>query len=416
MPTETYLRLGLALAIGLLIGLQREHAKEGPAGFRTFALISLTGFVVGILAAQFSGWIIAAAILFLAAMISVGNILKARKSENFGTGTTTEIATLLVFGIGAYLANPEGSRSLAVVIAGLTALLLYYKRPMHRFADGMEKADIHAIMQFVLITLVILPVLPNQTYGPFDVLNPFKTWLMVVLIVGIGLAGYVVYKVAGSRVGTLLSGVLGGMISSTATTVSASRDAGKKQSHVVAATLIIMMASAVAVIRVLIEIAAVTPSQFAATAPPIAIFLAVFIVLTFILYRRKSEDVVHLDPPSNPAELKPAIIFGILYAVILLGVAAAKEHLGQAGLYVVAVISGLTDMDAITLSTSELMSKDNLDTSTGWRVILIAAMSNLVFKAAVVGFLGHRDLLKRVSINYGIAMAVGLALVFLWPT
>ncbi len=415
MPPDLYLRLGLALAIGLLIGLQRERVKEGPAGIRTFALISLSGFVVGILAAQFDGWIIAAAILFLAIMIGVGNVLNSRKKDNYGTGTTTEIATLLVFGIGAYLANPEGSRSLAVVVAGVMALLLYYKQPMHRFVQGMEAKDVQAIMQFVLITLVILPVLPNQTYGPYEVLNPFKTWLMVVLIVGIGLAGYIVYQVAGSRVGTLLSGVLGGMISSTATTVSASRDAGKEKSHVAAATLIIMLASAVAIVRVLIEIAAVSPGNFTATSPPLFIFLAAFLVLTFVIYRRRSEEVVHLDPPQNPAELKPAIIFGILYAVILLGVAAAKEHLGQAGLYVVAVVSGLTDMDAITLSTAELMTKGDLEPGTGWRVILIAAMSNLVFKAGIVGFLGHRNLLKRVSINYAIATAIGLALVFLWP-
>ncbi len=415
MPPDLYLRLGLSLAIGLLIGLQRERVKEGPAGIRTFALISLSGFVVGVLAAQFQGWIIAAAILFLAIMIGVGNFLAARKREDHGTGTTTEIAALLVFGIGAYLANPESSRSLAVVIAGITALLLYYKKPMHHFVEGMNAEDLRAIMQFVLITAVILPVLPNQTFGPYAVLNPFKTWLMVVLIVGIGLAGYIVYQVVGSRIGTLLSGLLGGLISSTATTVSAARDAGKVGSHTAAATLIIMMATAISLIRVLIEIAAVSPADFTAVAPPISVFLAVFIILTTILYRKKSAEFIHLDPPQNPAELKPAIIFGILYALILLGVAAAKEHLGQTGLYAVAVISGLTDMDAITLSTSGLMASDSLDTATGWRVILLAAMANLLFKAAIVGFLGHRSLLKRVALNYGIALIAGIALLLLWP-
>lgn len=415
MLPDLYLRLGLSLAIGLLIGLQRERVKEGPAGIRTFALISLSGFVVGILAAQFDGWIIAAAILFLAIMIGIGNFLASRKKEDYGTGTTTEISALLVFSIGAYLAHPEGSSSLAVVIAGITALLLYYKQPMHHFVQRMDAEDLRAIMQFVLISAVILPVLPNQTFGPYEVLNPFKTWLMVVLIVGIGLAGYIAYQFAGSRVGTLLSGVLGGLISSTATTVSAARDAGKQRSHVIAATLIIMIASVLSLVRVLIEIAAVTPANFAATAPPISLFLAVFVLLTFLIYRGKSAEIVHLDPPQNPAELSPAIIFGILYAVILLGIAAAKEHLGQTGLYVVAVFSGLTDMDAITLSTSELMSNDSLDTATGWRVILLAAMSNLAFKAGIVGVVGHRALLKRVALFYGIALLAGTAIFFLWP-
>jgi len=416
MTLDPYIRLGLALAIGLLVGLQRERAKEGrPAGIRTFALISISGFVVGMLAEQFDGWIAAAGIVFLGVVLITGNILAVRRGSTAGTGTTTEIAALLVFGIGAYLANPEGEKSMAVVVTGITALLLYYKRPMHQFASGMSERDVHAIMQFVLITLVILPVLPNQTYGPFDVLNPFKAWLMVVLIVGIGLAGYILYQFAGAKVGTLLSGILGGVVSSTATTVAAARETKAQPSRAVAATLIIMIASVVSIVRVLVEIAVVAPGDLAAAAPPIGAFLLAFLALAAVLYFRRSADVVHLDPPGNPAELKPAIVFGILYAVILLGVAAAKEYLGQAGLYGVAVLSGLTDMDAITLSTAELMRKDDMETPTGWRVILVAALANLVFKGGMAGFLGNRDLLVRVALYYAIALVIGLAIVFLWP-
>lgn len=417
MTFEDYIGAGLALAIGLLIGLQRERTKEGgPAGIRTFALISLAGFLVGRLAVQFDGWIMVAGILFLAVALGVANLIAARgEEEDRGSGATTEIAALLVFGIGGWLAIPGSDRSLAVILSGVTALLLFYKRPMHRFVQGLDREDVQAIMQFVLITLVILPVLPNRTYGPFDVVNPFTAWLMVVLIVGIGLAGYLLYRIVGSKVGTTLSGLLGGLVSSTATTVSASRFAKGSRNRATAAALIVMIASVVSIFRVLIEMAAVNASDILVTGPPIAVFLLVFVVLTLILYRIRSTDVVQLDPPDNPAELKPALIFGVLYVVVLLGVAAAKQYLGQTGLYLVAILSGLTDMDAITLSTAELISKDKLDPETGWRVILVAALSNLVFKGGIVLALGGMLAFRRILLYYAIALAAGIGIVFLWP-
>lgn len=412
---EMYVRPGLALAIGLLIGLQRERAKETPAGIRTFALISLTGYFVGILTERYSAGILVAGILFLGAALGIGNLIASRKKEKHGGGTTTEIAALFVFVIGAYLAGAEADKSFAVLFSGVTALLLYYKKPMHGFVKGLEAEDVRAIMQFVLITLVILPVIPNETYGPFDVINPFKAWLMVVLIVGIGLIGFLIYKVVGSRAGTLLSGLLGGLVSSTATTVSASRQARSEPSQVTAAALIIMIASTVSIVRMLLEMAAVNRKDLLTTGPPVAVFLLTFIVLSFVLYRKRSDEVVHLDPPENPAELKPALIFGILYVLILLGVAAAKEYFGQAGLYVVSIISGLTDIDAITLSTAELIHSGSLEPETGWRVILVAALSNVVFKAGMIAVIGGKHLLKRISLYYGIALAVGIAVIFLWP-
>ncbi|MDF1813520.1 MAG: MgtC/SapB family protein [Verrucomicrobiales bacterium] len=416
MNYEEYLRPALALAIGLLIGMQRERKRAVTAGLRTFALIALSGYLCGLLAVQFTGWIIAAGILFLAVAFFAANYIRTQTDpDRHDSGMTTEVAGLLVFGIGVYLAGEENAIPLAVILGGVTALLLYHKSTMHGFVQGLEKKDVRAIMQFVLITLVILPILPNKTYGPFDVFNPFNAWLMVVLIVGIGLIGFLVYRVMGSRAGTFLSGALGGLVSSTATTVSASRFAKGKPGHAVAATLIIMIASVVSVVRIIVELIAVDSRHIAETGPPLALFLLVFIILTGILYYRKSEDVVELDEPSNPAELKPAIIFGVLYVLILFLVAFAKEYTGQAGLYVVGIISGLTDVDAITLSTGSLMSSGGIDVSTGWRVVLVAALSNLVFKGVIAGVLGGRDLAKQVLFWYGIALVAGLLIVLLWP-
>ncbi len=415
MNSETYLRPGLVLAIGLLIGLQRERVKEGPAGIRTFALIALAGYVIGLLGIDHGGWVVVAGILFLAAILSVGNVLDSRRTPEKGIGATTEIAALLVIGIGAYLSDFENDSAPAVIFAGVTALLLYYKAPMHQFVRGLGSDDVRAMMQFVLITLVVLPVLPNNTFGPYDVINPFKAWLMVVLIVGIGLAGYLTYRVVDSRVGTFLSGLLGGIVSSTATTASASRFGRNDSSHATAAALIVTIASVVSVIRVLVEMALVNGKDILTTAPPIVAFLVVFGLLTFILYRKRSDEVVHLDPPANPAGMRSAIIFGLLYIVVLIGVAATKEHFGSSGLYAVAIVSGLTDMDAITLSTAELMNKGSLDLMTGWRVILIAALANLVFKAGIVAFVGGKTILLRIVPVFGLAFATGLAILFFWP-
>jgi uncharacterized membrane protein (DUF4010 family) len=414
-PTTLYLRLGLALAIGLLVGLQRESAKEkGQAGIRTFALIALSGFVIGLLAAQFDGWIIAAAVVFLSVITGITHFLSSRQPDH-GAGSTTEIAALLVFGIGAYLANPESDQSLAVVVAGVAALLLHYKAPMHQFVRGLGETDLRAIMQFVLISLVILPVLPNRAFGPYAVFNPFHTWLMVVLIVGIGLAGYIAYRLVGARAGTLLSGLLGGTVSSTATTVSASRETASQPDRVMAASLIIVISTAVSIARVLIEMAVVDFGNLAAAGPPILAYLGVFIVLAFMMFRSGARDTVQLAPPQNPAELKPAILFGLLYVAVLFAVAAARQHFGYGGLYLVALASGITDLDAITLSTSALMRDGSVAVSTGWRVILVAALANLGFKAGIVAIAGGRVLFRRLAVPYAVALGAGAAIVLFWP-
>jgi len=413
---ETYLRPGLAIAIGLLIGLQRETVKEGPAGIRTFALIALSGYLIGLIGVPYGGWVVFAGILFLAAILSVGNVIDSRKSADHGAGVTTEIAALLVFGIGVYLSDFTNELSPAVLFAGVTALLLYYKTPLHQFVRGMAPEDVRAIMQFVLITLVVLPVLPNRTFGPYDVVNPFKAWLMVVLIVGIGLGGYLTYRIGSSRVGTLLSGLLGGLVSSTATTASASRLAREDATRATAAALIVTLASAVAIVRVLVEMAVVNGKDLLVTGPPLATFLLVFSLLTYLLYRRRAAEVVYLDPPANPAGMRHAIVFGLLYVIILLAVAATKQHLGTAGLYGVAVLSGLTDMDAITLSTAELMNNGSLPLTTGWRVILIAALANLAFKGGLAAVIGGKAIFKQIAPVFVLALVAGLAILFFWPT
>lgn len=414
MPTDLYIRLGIALGLGLLIGLQRERVDKHPGGIRTFALIALFGAISALLGDAYGEWVMAACFLGLCAIIAVANYLAFKKDPQHGVGITTEVAALLTFAIAAYLMH--GDKSAAVVCAGVTALLLHYKHPLHQFVGHMSQGELHSIMQFVLISLVILPILPNQTYDPFEVLNPFKIWLMVVLIVGIGLFGYVAFKLFSGRAGTLLGGVLGGLVSSTATTISSSRDTKRKPKQATAAALTIMLATAISYLRVLFEVFTVANDSFIEILKPFSVLIGVFLLLTFILYRRHSGDLLTLNEPDNPARLKTALVFGFFYALILLAVAATREYFGESGLYYVAALSGFTKIDAITLSTAHMLNRDQIDVSLGWRLIMTAALTNTLFKCGIVAALGAPALLKRIAVLCGIAILSGIALILCWPS
>jgi uncharacterized membrane protein (DUF4010 family) len=214
---DLFQRLGIALGLGLIVGLQRERSGSPLGGFRTFPLVTLLGGLSGLLGGTSGGWVVAAAWLSLAVVIAVGHVENPQEKG----GITTEIAMLLMFAVGAYCLS--GHVAVATAVGGTVAVLLHLKPQMHSLAKRLADPDFQAIMQFVLITFVFLPILPDKGYGPFDVLNPFKIGLMVVLIVGISLGGYIIYKLLGANAGTLAGGVLGGLISSTATTVSYSR-------------------------------------------------------------------------------------------------------------------------------------------------------------------------------------------------
>jgi uncharacterized membrane protein (DUF4010 family) len=412
MTEHVFLQLGLALLLGLLVGLQRERTEASVAGIRTFPLITLLGTICGQLSLDLGGWVLAAGLVAVAGLFVIANLARV-KAGDLDPGLTTEMAALLMFGVGAYLV--VGHMGAAVAVGGAVAVLLQLKRPMHRFVATIGETDVEAIMQFTLITLVILPVLPNRTYGPYDVLNPFKVWLMVVLIVGIGLSGYVAQKWLGARAGTLLGGLLGGLVSSTATTVSYARRTKDTPDIVNLAALVIMLASTVVFVRVLIEIGAVAPTSFARLAPPLCAMLLVSVSVAAGIYRFTHHQKAGANTHGNPAELKSALIFGALYAVVVLAAAAAKEHFGASGLFVVAVLSGLTDMDAITLSTAQLVESGRLSVDNGWRVILVASMANLIFKAGIVAFLGRRALFARMALLFGLALAGGVLILWWWP-
>ncbi len=410
--TELLQSLGVALGLGLLVGLQREWEHNRTAGLRTFAFVSLFGALSGMLAQAHGGWVVGAALVAFAA-ITVPGYLASLRDKDADPGLTTEIAMLVMFATGAI--TMLGHRMVAVVVAGSVMVLLQGKKPLHQMVHKIGESDLREIARLVLIGLVILPVLPNKSYGYDGVLNPFAIWLMVVLIVGISLAAYLASKFMGHSRGAAVAGILGGLISSTATTASAARRSKDAQSHAKPLAVITLISAAVVFVRVIVEIMVVGPRVVEKMLPPLVVMMALSGIIAAVGYRlmMKSEAQSGEEPP--PSELKGAVMFGLLYVLVLFAVSYAKEHFGQGGIFVVAAISGLTDMDAITLSTASLANAGELDASTAWRVIMTGGLANILFKTALVVGLGSRAFVKPVLLGFGVTFTTGLAVLALWP-
>lgn len=408
-----FVTLAIAVALGMLVGLQRERAPSSThiGGVRTFPLVTLLGAGAGMLVPQLGPWLVAVAFLGVLAAGIVANVIGLRRGDP-EPGMTTEVAMMVMFVVGVML--PLGMRDVAVAIGVGTTVLLQFKAPLHTLASRVGDPDFRAVLQFALITFIILPVLPDRTFGPFDVLNPYRIWLMVVLVVGISLAGYVAFRLLGRTRGSLAAGVIGGLISSTATTVSYARRARDAPQIARAATAIFLLATLVMYGRVIAEIRIVAPSHMRELALPIAIVGAVTLACAALSLRGAGGDGGEMPPQSNPAELKSALLFGGLYGLVLLLVAAAKHWLGEAGIYIVAAVSGLTDMDAITLSSGRLVERGRLEPDAAWRAIVLASISNLVFKTGIIWTLGGRSLALRAGAWFSAIAASGAALIFLW--
>lgn len=413
MELTVFHHLAIALGLGLLVGLEREWAANKVAGIRTFPMITLLGAICALLAEPFSGWILAAGFIGVAALVVVGETVRGHRTEG-GPGITTEVAALVMFLVGAAVAG--GHTAPGVVVGGMVAVLLHWKDPLHAFVRRIGESEFAAIVRLVVIALVILPVLPNRTFGPYGVLNPFQIWLMVVLIVSISLGAYTVYRLLGAKVGTPLSGILGGLISSTATTVSYARLTRGAPKMATTAAVVIMLASTIVFVRVIFEIQLVAPEIVAKTAPPLLALMGFMAVVSVAAYVLARGDLTELPERDAPSDLRAAIVFGLLYAAVLFGVAATKTHFGDSATYIVAAISGLADMDAITLTTAQLVTKGELEVDTGWRLIMVGALGNLVFKGIAVAMLGDRRLAVRVGVMFGITLVAGVILLIFWPT
>lgn len=406
--------LALSLGMGLLVGFQRERAGSRIAGVRTFPLITILGTVAALLAPRLGEWIVPAALLGLVITVATANFLALRQDGTRGAGLTTEVSILLMFLVGAYAA--VGSPTVVLVIGGGTALLLYLKGGLHGLAtEKIGDRDMQAIMVFVAIAFVVYPVLPDAPYGPMGVWNPRKIWLVVVLVVGIALGGYVAYKVFGDRAGTVLAGILGGMISSTAQTFGYARQSARAPKGVVdTAMVVIVIATAMTYPRMSVEVAATAPTFAGAALPPLLVMTVVGTLTALVVWLMCRSDAIGPQQHENPTQLRSALVFAAIYALVLLASAAGQRYLGAGGAYAVAAVAGATNLDAITLSDAQLATLGKLDSSLAWRAIFVASISNLVFKLLVVAVLGNRRLLALVGGAFAVHIAAALLIMACW--
>lgn len=400
--------LGIALAIGFVIGLEREWAEDKPVGVRSFALIAAFGGLCALLLPETGGWLIAAGLLVLSLILL---LLAYRRKPD---GITTLVAAFIVYLLGA--AAVIGYWLPAVVLGGAVMVLLHWKKPLHSWVDRLGDRDFEIIVRFVLIALVILPVLPDRDLGPYAAFNPFTAWFMVVLIVAINLVGFVAFRLVGARAGGWLAGLLGGLVSSTATTISYAGLSKREREFGSVAALVILVASAVVYGRVLFELAVVAPDLVSAIAGPAVLFTAVLLGLSVAVFSKvRSKADAELPERENPARIRQALAFAALYVVILFGVAAARELVGPEAVYAVAFISGLTDVDALTLSVAQLHADGKAAGFDAWRVIFLATLSNLLFKIAAAAFLGSPELRRWMLGTGAVALTAGVALLVFWP-
>jgi uncharacterized membrane protein (DUF4010 family) len=407
-------RLAVALAVGLLIGLERgwerRELPEGhrAAGLRTFGIIGLLGG----LSAQLGG---NSGMVFPAVVVAALGLLAAlgywRESSVDNDVSLTSAATMLVtFCLGAFAGR--GELTVAASAAVVIALLLGFKPELHGLIRHIERAELLATLRLLLISVVLLPVLPNRGFGPWDAFNPYQIWWMVVLVAGVSYVGYFAIKLLGKKRGVFVTGLCGGLISSTAVALDLarlSRDERELAPDALAAGATV--ASAMMFPRMLAVIAVAAPMLAYRLAEPLILACAVSFLAAMWLVRRDTkadlpENAQHPEP-SNPLDLNTAVKFGLMLATIMVLARGATARMGDQGLYLLSALSGLVDVDAISLSAASMMSQGQISIGVAANAVLIAATVNTLLKAALVLTVGGARMGWRVSIASVATLAAG---------
>jgi uncharacterized membrane protein (DUF4010 family) len=419
MPTnnEVFLRFGVAIAIGFLIGLQREHAtvrkdRSIIAGERTTSLLSLGGALAAMVADIYDSPGLLIAFLAMTTLITaLGYFTESWQRERIGM--TSEVAILISMLIGVLCYH--GELTLAVAVGIATTVILSIKVQTDRFVEKLSRQELYAALQLAVISAIILPVLPNESLAepPLDVLNPFSIWLLVVFISAINFLGYVFARLVGEQ-GIELSGLFGGLVSSTAVTLGFSERSKIEPLLSRSFGVAIMISWTVMYARMLVLVAVLHRPLLASTWLPLLISASVGLAYcAFLIFRKGSIENADIKL-TNPLDLKSAIRFALLFTLVLLASRTAQVYFGDIGLLVSAVVSGLANVNAITLSVAELTRSGSLAVATGSQVLLFAIAANLVSKGAIVMVGGDRHLRRVVlpGLIMMLATAIILALVF----
>ena len=402
-------RMAVALVVGSVIGLERgwseRDAPEGTrvAGLRTFALVGFAGGLAAIIGDAFSPAVAAAIALGLAGLLVA---IRLQSMPAADVGATTEVAAVATFALGVLAGLGHAVPAAAGAVA--TAFLLGLKPVLHRWLRALAQREVFAALQLFLISAVVLPLLPDENMGPFGAINPYRLWWMVVLIAALSLAGYGAMRLLGARLGMLVTGLSGGLVSSTATTLALVRQAKGGIGLHRAITAAIAATSTTMVIRIAAFAAVVYPPLFLQVAVPLAAMAAVGAATAIWFWRRGRGELgtAAVVPTGSPLDLRAAIIFGALLAVVMILAEASQSTFGAFGLYLLSAVSGLVDVDAITLSVADQAQRDLAIEVAGTSVV-IAAGVNTAVKAGIAVVLGPAAVGRLVAAALGAMIAAG---------
>jgi len=419
---DILVNLAVALGLGALIGTEREVTKIGKkqrqkgvefSGLRTYSLLSLLGFASAYLASNFDSW------FFGGALLIVGGLLLAeywRQSNHFNFfGITSEFAAIAAFLIGAVsLISPLVSTVLGVAVV----LILALKKWIRKFLQKVSEGEFLATIKFIIVAFVVLPILPREAVDPWGFLNLHNVWLMVVFISGISFVGYILTKTIGAKKGLGITGLLGGLASSTAVTTSMAEQSRRNKKMDLPFAFAVIVANAMMFVRVGFEVFILNYELL----PKLAVTLGVMLTasagtLGFLWWkgskaehREKSKEL----ELSSPFQLAPALKFGIFYVFILIFANLANRFFGASGVYAASVISGLANVDAITISLSSFAKSGELTIEAAAKGITLAVIVNTLVKLAIVKLFGSPKLFRQATVAFGVILGSGLLAILLF--
>ncbi|ARV06239.1 hypothetical protein BTO04_05765 [Polaribacter sp. SA4-10] len=406
--SEFLIRMLISLGIGLVIGLEREFSssnhKEIFAGLRTLSIVAVLGFTFALLNFLIHPWIFIIGLISVVVIVSISYWISGSKGE---IGSTTEFATILIYLLGGLtlLGYIEFSLALTVILVVLLSLKMKFKN----IIGQINKQELSAFIRFVVIALLILPFLPNQNFGPYNVINPREVGWIIVLTSGIGFIGYILMKFLGTNRGILLTGIFGGLVSSTIVTWTFSKKSKETPALSANYAIAIFAAASIMVLRVVVWVYIFNREMLENLKLPLFIIFCAALGTTLFFYnkqkgQKKIKDVLPLGEPLN---IKDAVFFGLLYTGILILVSYASNEYGAKGIYISSAISALTDIDAIAISVSKL-GGTTLNFLTAQNAILLATLSNTVVKIGITFYSGSKLIKKYVLVGYGIIFIAGI--------
>lgn len=414
-PDEFFIliqKLVIAILIGILIGMEREHARGKStktfAGIRTYPMIAMLGFAAALVSDITVNWMYAIFFLGYSILITTSYLTSAREGR---LGGTSEIASLLVFIAGSLVY--WNMILVAATIAVFMMLFLSLKFQLHKFVGKINGEDIFAFLQLAIITVIILPLLPNQTIDPLNILNPRLIWLMVIFVSSISFAGYLLVKYIGKNKGIPITGLLGGLVSSTAVTFSMSK---RSKEHDILSpnySVGVLLASSIMYLRVFILIGLLNFTLLFNIWMPLVILGLIGLGISYYFYKRLSGDEHEEFTLKNPLELRYAVLFGIIFAVVLIASKAAQQYIGNEGIYGVSALAGLTSVDAIVISAAKLIP-NSISVNTAIITVIIAMTSNTIVKILIAIYWGSKAFKKYVSIGLGAIVIASLLLLIVY--